>query len=199
MLNRSFANLALIGFMGVGKSTLGRHLAKILKYRFVDTDHLIESRTGKKIASIFSEEGEDHFRLLEQRLVEEMSLWKKVVISTGGGLVTRHNNLEILKQYAFVACLWASPETIFQRVKNGRGRPLLQTQNPLKTIDRLLSERASFYKRADCIFSIDKRSMRIIAHLISQQYLKSIDKSVDKNMTEKSNLKCKHQLPKHRS
>lgn len=184
---RSVDNLALTGFMGVGKSTLGRHLASSMKYRFVDTDRLIEQRVGKNISTIFKQEGEERFRLLEHELVEEMACWKRVVIATGGGLITRHNNLQSLKRYAFVVCLWASPQTIYGRVKGGRHRPLLQNDNPLESIRRLLTERASFYKRADCIISIDNRSMRLIAQIVSQQYFQAFCK---KKSSEKNPLTC---------
>ena len=162
--------------MGVGKSTLGRFLANSLRYEFVDTDDLIERKAGKTITDIFETEGEAHFRQLEHEMVNEMAPWKHRVISTGGGLVTKNNNLDILKTYSFVACLWASPETIYHRVKRQQHRPLLQTENPIERISQLLEQRASFYKQSDFIVNTDNRPLRVVAQLISKQFQEALSK-----------------------
>ena len=162
--------------MGVGKSTLGRFLANSLRYEFVDTDELIERKAGKTITEIFASEGEEHFRKLEHELVNEMANWNRMVISTGGGLVTKNNNLDILKTYSFVACLWASPETIYHRVKRQQHRPLLQTENPVERICQLLEQRARFYKQSDYIVNTDNRPLRVVAQLISKQFHEAVNK-----------------------
>jgi len=174
--DRSISNLSLTGFMGVGKSTLGRHLANSLRYKFVDTDELIEHRAGKTITEIFETDGEAHFRSLEHQLVEEMATWKRIVISTGGGLVTTNNNLELLKSYSFVVCLWASPETIYQRVKRQQHRPLLQTEDPINTIRNLLATRAPFYKQSDLLVHTDNRPLRVVAQLVSHHFFQALSK-----------------------
>ena len=110
--NRQIRNLALIGFMATGKSSVGQLVAAPLAYRFVDTDALIEARLGKTISEIFAQEGEARFRECEQQLVSEMNHWTQTVIATGGGLAAHANNLSSLKQHALVVCLWASPKTI---------------------------------------------------------------------------------------
>ncbi len=156
--------------MGVGKSTLGRFLASSLHYQFVDTDDVIESRTGKSITEIFQTKGEPYFRQLEHELVEEMATWKRKVISTGGGLVTTNNNLDSLKAYSFVVCLWASPETIYSRVRRQQHRPLLQTENPIEKICQLLDERAPFYKKSDLIVNTDRRPLRVVAQLVTKHF-----------------------------
>ena len=116
--------------MGVGKSTVGQQLAKELDFRFVDTDEFIEERTGMKISEIFATAGEPAFRELEGKLVEEMAEWKDVVIATGGGLVAQPGNLDRMKEYSMVFCLWAGPEAIHNRTKYQTHRPILQTEDP---------------------------------------------------------------------
>ncbi len=167
---RSISNLSLTGFMGVGKSTLGRSLAKTLRYQFVDTDDLIEQRTGRKIADIFKIDGEPHFRALEHTLANEITGWRQTVIATGGGLIAQNNNLNLLKQSSFLVCLWASLNTIHQRIKKQKHRPLLQTENPLEKIRQLLQQRIPYYKQSDIIIHTDNRPMRTIAQLIIRQY-----------------------------
>src|ERR1035437_2323508 len=117
-IRRQPANVALIGFMGAGKTSVGRLVAENLGFEFLDTDELIQSRAGRTIADIFAKEGEPAFRALEKQVVQELSARKKTVISTGGGLPTDPENLAALKSYALVVCLWASPEKIWERVRH---------------------------------------------------------------------------------
>ena len=114
---RSIHNLALIGFMGTGKSCVGRLVAELLHFTFLDTDHVIEARAGKSISDIFAQDGEPAFREWERRIVEELTRRDKTVIATGGGLPADEANLASLKTHALVVCLWASPETIWERVR----------------------------------------------------------------------------------
>ena len=173
--HRMISNLSLTGFMGVGKSTLGRFLANSLRYQFVDTDDMIEQRSGKPITKIFEDDGEDSFRSLEQEIVDEMVSWKRRVISTGGGLITKNNNLERLKAYSFVVCLWASPETIYHRIKRQSHRPLLQTTDPVRRIEDLLEERSVFYKQSDYMVNTDKRPLRVVAQLVTHQFHQALN------------------------
>src|SRR2546430_7721528 len=112
---RVIHNLALVGFMGAGKSSVGQLVAAQLRFRFVDTDELIEARAGKTISAIFAEEGEPQFREYERAVVDALKTIHRAVIATGGGLVTQEANLASLKAHALVVCLWASPETIWER------------------------------------------------------------------------------------
>lgn len=174
---RSISNLSLIGLMGAGKSTIGRSLAKTLRYQFIDTDQLIEKRTNRKIAEIFQTDGEAHFRALECALAKEIAKWQRTVIASGGGLPTHNRNLDLLKKSSFIVCLWASPETIYRRVKNQKHRPLLQTENPLETIRKLLRQRTACYKQSDAIILTDNRPLRLIASLVIQEYRQAQNKT----------------------
>ena len=170
---RSLANLSLVGFMGAGKSTVGRYVAGRLRYRFVDTDSLIEQRTGRKIQEIFATGGEAEFRAIEHELTGETAQWERTVIATGGGLITFGNNLDLLRKASFVICLWASADTIYRRVRGNRNRPLLQTEDLRGTIDRMLKARAEFYKRSDLIINTDNRSLRMVVQQVLRQYRKA--------------------------
>ena len=167
---RNLVNLALIGFMGTGKSSVGRLVADQLKFEFLDTDHLIETRAGKSINEIFAHNGESTFRKLESDLVRELSSRTQTVISTGGGLPINSANLDNLKQHALVVCLWSSPEKIFERVREQSHRPLLQTPDPLGKIRSLLTAREPFYKQADVLLNSEFRSIREVAQQVIHQF-----------------------------
>jgi shikimate kinase len=167
--DRHIVNLALIGFMGAGKTSVGRLVAEQLHFDYLDTDDLIVSRTGRTIADIFKTDGEPAFRALERQVVAELATRTKTLISTGGGLPVNPDNLASLKTHALVVCLWASPEKIWERVKNQTHRPLLQDADPQKKIRDLLAAREQFYKQADVLVNTDIRSPREVAmHVIHQ-------------------------------
>ena len=168
--DRRLVNLALIGFMGTGKTSVGRHVAEHLGFDFLDTDELIQADTGRTIADIFARDGEPAFRALEKQLVRKLSLREKVLIATGGGLPTNAENLAALKSFALVICLWASPEKIWERVKNQSHRPLLHDADPQKKIRELLAVREPFYRQADVLINTDLRSVREAAQQIVLQY-----------------------------
>jgi len=167
---RQLANLALIGFMGTGKTTVGRLVAEALHFDFLDTDEMIQSRTGKTIADIFAQDGEPAFRELERQIVRELSTKTKTVISTGGGLPTNPDNLARLKSYALVVCLWSSPDKIWNRVKNQTHRPLLHDPDPQKKIQDMLAARDPFYKQADVLVNTDVRNVREVVQQLMVQY-----------------------------
>jgi shikimate kinase len=156
--------------MGAGKTSVGRSVAEQLGFEFVDTDALIESRTGKTISQIFASEGEAHFRSLEHSVVEQLAARDKVVISTGGGLPANQANLDSLKTHALVVCLWASSDRIWDRVKNQSHRPLLQTPDPQARIKEMLKTRAPFYRQADVLLHTDNRSQRQVCQQVLQQF-----------------------------
>jgi shikimate kinase len=168
--SRHIVNIALIGFMGTGKTSVGRLVAEQLRFDYLDTDEMIQSATGKTIADIFSRDGETVFRALEEKIVEEISSRTKSVISTGGGLPVNPKNLASLKSHALVVCLWASPEKIWERVKNQTHRPLLNAENPQKKIKELLAAREPFYKKADVLLNTELRSLREVAQQVVHQF-----------------------------
>ena len=167
---RQIQNLVLTGFMGTGKSSVGRLVASHLHFDFMDTDEMIESRAGKSIPEIFSQAGEEIFRELEKQLLSELSRVRRTVISTGGGLSANAANLASLKQHALVVCLWASPETILERVRGQSHRPLLQDPDPLTKIRQLLSAREPFYKQADVLVNTEQRSTKEVAQHVLHQF-----------------------------
>lgn len=167
---RNIRNIALCGFMGTGKSSVGRLVAEQLHFAFLDTDTVIEARAGKPITDIFATEGEAAFRELEARIVKELANRDRTVISTGGGLVVNPANMASLKEHALVVCLWATPEGIYARVKNQNHRPLLAEANPLEKIRSLLAERAPAYKQADVLINTEIRSPREVAQQVLHQF-----------------------------
>ena len=167
---RLIRNIALTGFMGVGKSSVGRALAEVLHFEFIDTDEVIESNAGKSINRIFAEDGEPTFRGLESQVVEQLKTRDKAVISTGGGLAVNPNNLASLKSHALVVCLWASPEAIWERVRHQSHRPILQTTDPPARIRELLAQREPFYKQADVLVNTELRSLREVVQQVLHQF-----------------------------
>ena len=139
-------NIVLVGFMGSGKSAVGRLVAKRLRFQFVDTDQLIIKSAGRPVAGIFAEHGEEYFRGLETAALESLGPSRRCVIATGGGVVVKERNRAILKELGFVVWLTASEDVIFDRVSRNDKRPLLQTENPRKTIAELLAARRPLYE-----------------------------------------------------
>jgi shikimate kinase len=168
--DRLIVNLALIGFMGAGKTSVGRLAAEQLHFNYLDTDELIQSRAGRSITEIFSTDGEAAFRKMESDLVGELAARTKTVISTGGGLPVNPQNLLNLKKYSLVVCLWASPEKIWERVKNQTHRPLLHDADPQKKIHELLAAREPFYRQADVLLNTELRSVREVAQQVVHQF-----------------------------
>jgi len=156
--------------MGAGKSSVGLIVAHQLRFTLLDTDEVIEARAGNKIAEIFAQGGEPAFREWERRVVEELTLRKDTVISTGGGLPVNEANLASLKTHALVVCLWASPETIWERVRNQTHRPLLNDPDPLAKIKSLLAVRKPYYQQADVLVNTEMRSLREVAQQVIHQF-----------------------------
>jgi shikimate kinase len=140
--------IVLIGFMGSGKSATGRALARKTGWALSDTDEIVSARFGKAIAEIFAEFGEEKFREAESAALRELSGATPSIIVTGGGIVLRPENVELLRRLGIVAHLEAEEEILFQRVSRRRTRPLLQTEDPRGTLAKLLRERQPIYREA---------------------------------------------------
>lgn len=141
-------NVALIGFMGVGKSAVGKALAARLGKNFIELDQLIEQRTGKTIPEIFSQNGEITFREYEIELTKEISTRENLVIACGGGLVLNKINIDRLHKNATIVLLTAAKDIILKRTSRHTNRPLLNGTNKAKQIEELLEYRQPFYDRA---------------------------------------------------
>lgn len=146
-------NVYLIGFMGTGKTTVGKLIAKALNKVFLEMDEEIEREQAMPISEIFSRFGEAHFRKLEGQLLARISQRQDLVVSCGGGLACDQENLNTLKATGFVICLEASSRTIYERVRSSTHRPLLQVKEPQHAIEELLKKRQGCYRQAD--FTID--------------------------------------------
>lgn len=151
-------NVLLIGFMGAGKTTVGIKLSWRLRIPVDDTDKMIERRTGKSISEIFATEGEEAFRRMETELLKEISEQPyRRILSVGGGTPVREENRELLKKCGKVIYLRVKPETVFERVKEDKTRPLLQCEDPLGRISELMDARKACYEEcADVIIDVDE-------------------------------------------
>lgn len=142
--------IVLTGFMGTGKTSVGMALSRKLGYRFIDSDVLIEDREGRPISLIFKQDGEDYFRRVERETIKEISSLNNVVVATGGGVIKDRRNVENLGRRGILVWLKADPEIILKRVMlEGGKRPLLDVDEPIEEINKLLSERLPLYKQAD--------------------------------------------------
>jgi len=151
-------NLLLIGFMGTGKSSVGRLLASRLHYRFVDTDALVVKAAGMPITEIFARDGEARFRDYESEALASLRGRRSLVIATGGGIVERPENHPLLREIGLPIGLSATEEVIFKRVSRNRRRPLLRTPDPRGTIAALLERRRPLYAAA-VAFEVDTTTL----------------------------------------
>jgi len=152
-------NIVLVGFMGTGKTSVGKRLARELKMGFLEMDETIEKEAGIKISEIFARFGEKAFRKKEKELVKRIAELDNLVISTGGGVILEEENVKDLKKNGILICLWATPSVIYNRIKNEAHRPLINCKNPKKRIKELLEDRASFYAQAD--YTIDNSRLTL--------------------------------------
>jgi shikimate kinase len=162
--------IVLTGFMGTGKSEVGRRLAKRLGRAFLDTDQLVEARAGKTVAAIFAEDGEAAFRALERDVVNGAAAHPEAVIAVGGGAVLDATNVARLRAAGALVCLTADADTIVRRVGDVRRRPLLAGDDPRGTIERLLRERRPAYDdAADLVLDTSERTVDQVVEEIRQR------------------------------
>lgn len=140
-------NLYLIGMMGAGKSTIGKLVGQSLGYQFFDTDSLVEQAAGQTVSQVFAG-GESEFRQLETQILAELSAYRRLVVATGGGIVSQPQNWSYLR-HGLVVWINVPVEVLHNRLKKDTSRPLLQTADPLAKLQLLLQERRSLYAQAD--------------------------------------------------
>lgn len=166
-MNAADVNLYLVGFMGTGKTTIGRAVAQRLDFALVDSDHEIERKAGKPIAEIFVQPGEPAFRAMERAFIETGHAADRTVVSCGGGLVIQPGMLDLLQTRGVVICLHASIETILARTGRHQHRPLLNVEDPDLRVRTLYAAREPIYKRAGTVILTDSRPQNdIVAHVI---------------------------------
>jgi len=173
---KKLENIYLIGLMGVGKTTIGKQLAKALQRPFYDSDKVIEDLTGVDIPTIFFHEGEDGFRVREQEVIKELTEMSEIVMATGGGSIIKAENREALKNSGFVVYLHCSIDKILYRTRHDTQRPLLRTDNPRQRLQTLLAQREPLYQEcAD--FKIDSGTIptKTVVKSILQQYQAALE------------------------
>ena len=149
----------LVGFMGTGKSYISEKLSKLLKIKKIDTDQYIELKENKTVDKIFSIYGEEYFRKCEKDTLVELSNENDIIISCGGGIVIKDENIELMKQMGKVILLTASPSTIYERVRNSQSRPILNDNMNEEYIATLMDKRKERYlKAADIIINTDNKT-----------------------------------------
>lgn len=163
-------DIYLVGFMGTGKTAVGRHLAKALGLELVDIDDLIVKKEGRSISDIFAQSGEPYFRKAEKEALKEISGKFRQVVDCGGGIVIDPENIATMKQSGRLVCLSARPEVILERTKRHAHRPLLNVSDPLAKIKELLEARKPYYAKAD--FTVDTSDLTIqhVAEKILEWY-----------------------------
>jgi shikimate kinase len=159
-------NIYLVGFMGTGKTHIGKELARKKKWVFVDFDDLIELREKRRIADIFAKDGEAYFRRVENKVLKEVAKEKKFVVACGGGVVINPENIKVMKETGIMICLCATPEVILKRTSGSGERPLLKVAEPKKQIDLLLKLRAPYYAKADKTIDTSKLSVKEVVDKI---------------------------------
>jgi shikimate kinase len=164
--------IVLIGFMGSGKSSAGRILERRTGWPRFDTDELVTARFGRPVSEIFAKFGEDTFRDAESEVVGQLSAATPAVIVTGGGIVLRASNLELLRRVGTLVHLEADEETLFRRVSRRATRPLLQTENPRATLAELLRVRLPLYRE---VADVQIDTSRLTHEEVAEAVLKKME------------------------
>ena len=159
-------NVYLVGFMGTGKTAVGKELSARLDKQFTEMDEEIEKRAGKPIVEIFAQDGEAHFRKLERNLLNELAKKEDLIVSCGGGLICNEENLATLKSSGTVINLKSSAEKIYERTKIHTHRPLLNVKDPLQEIKGLMEKRAPFYLQAHYVVESESQTPAEVASVI---------------------------------
>ncbi|MDP8263061.1 MAG: shikimate kinase [Candidatus Ancaeobacter aquaticus] len=163
-------NIILFGFMGSGKTAVGKAIAQTLGLELIEMDEIIVQHENKSINNIFKENGEPYFRQLERRIVKELAEKDGIVVSTGGGVILDEENLNDFRKKGILFSLMVSPEVVYERTKDEAHRPLLNVLEPMKKITELLEYREAFYKKADHIIDTDTKSVEDVAREVIELY-----------------------------
>lgn len=166
-------NLVLVGFMGAGKSTIGKMLADALSWRFIDLDHVIEAQAGQTISGIFSTSGEALFRQMESAALRMLQLQDSCVIATGGGIVGRAENWVTMRQLGVTIYLQASWETLAARLAGCTNRPLARQEQGVERVRALYDSRLPLYRQADIVVDTDQGDPSEVAVEIIRQLKES--------------------------
>lgn len=156
--------------MGTGKSSIGREVSRVLKYRFIDADRWIEKQEGMKIPQIFAEKGEEWFRQCERQFIEEGHPSQGCVVACGGGLIVPSGMKELVECRGILVALFASPETVLARTSRNKNRPLLNVEDPGARIRELMEKREPVYRRVDLAVSTDGRSFGDVRDAVLRIY-----------------------------
>jgi shikimate kinase len=172
------SNIILVGFMGTGKTTVGRQLAAETGRNFYDMDVLIEEHAGMSVPDIFEQKGEKYFRELERRILTDAVKGTDKILAAGGGIVLNPDNVAVMKQNGIVIALAAQVDTLWERLKDSTARPLLKGENPREKMEQLYTQRTGLYQDADFIVHVDGKSPSILAKEIVQlvNYIKLFQK-----------------------
>ena len=170
MLDNMAENIFLIGFMGTGKTTVSRQLSNILKFVELDMDAEIEHRQNRKISEIFADDGEEYFRDLETKLLEEFRTKDGFIVSCGGGAVLRQENVNHMKEGGITVLLTGEPQTIYERVRHSKNRPLLNNHMNVEYISELKEKRRTAYENAAdvCVSTDDKTPEEIAKEIVEK-------------------------------
>lgn len=162
-------SIVLIGLSGVGKTTVGQKLAKVLTIPFVDTDQIIIAQQAMPVSEIFESKGEAYFRDSEQQALFSISVDKKQVISTGGGIILKRKNRDRLRTLGTIVWLDLPPQIIVRRLQKDATRPLLNSPDKLTKLQKLFDERESYYRSlADIVVSCEEKSLsELVSEIIS--------------------------------
>ena len=163
-------SIFLIGPMGSGKTAVGRHLSRMLRFAFHDSDADIEARTGVDIAFIFEKEGEAGFRVREKEAIERLTRLQSIVLATGGGAVLDEDNRRVLAERGVVVYLATSIDQQLARTRHARHRPLLNDTDPEQKLQELMQRRAMLYAQlADLTVPTDGRRVQLVAEEIQHE------------------------------
>ena len=170
-MQKKYKNIILTGMMGAGKTTVGKELATIMNCNFIDLDETIEKNYGK-ISDIFKQKGEEYFRQIETLELKKLNIQETFVLSTGGGIVLKDENIKILQTLGYVFYLEASTDTIYERIKNQKRRPLLNTPDPKRSIEEILSKRKKLYENSGEKITVNNKNVKEIAEEIYERIVR---------------------------